>query len=60
LLYIEMLVDLKEIEREIISLKIVAGLTHKEIAKIFHMTAGGVKKRYKRALEKLKLKYKEV
>lgn len=59
LLYMEMMKCLKEVEREIVSLKIIAGLTHREIAKILHMTTGSVKKRYERALNKLKVKYEE-
>ncbi len=59
LIYMEMMAELKEIEREIVSLKIIAGLTHKEIAKVLRMTTGSVKKRYERALAKLKAKYEE-
>ena len=59
LLYMEMMKYLNEVEREIVSLKIIAGLTHREIAKILHMTMGSVKKRYERALNKLKVKYEE-
>lgn len=59
LLYMEMMKELNEVEREIVSLKIIAGLTHREIAKILHMTMGSVKKRYERALNKLKVKYEE-
>ena len=56
----EMMKYLNETDREIVSLKIIAGLTHREIAKILHMTTGSVKKRYERALSKLKVKYEEV
>ena len=59
-LYMEMMAELKAKEREIVSLKIIAGLTHQEIAKVLHMTTGSVKKRYERALNKLKAKYQEV
>ena len=59
LLYMEMMKCLNEVEREIVSLKIIAGLTHREIANILHMTTGSVKKRYERALNKLKVKYEE-
>ena len=58
-LYMEMMAELKAKEREIVSLKIIAGLTHQEIAKVLHMTTGSVKKRYERALNKLKAKYQE-
>lgn len=59
LLYMEMMKCLNEVEREIVSLKIIAGLTHREIAKILHVTTGSVKKRYERALNRLKVKYEE-
>lgn len=58
-LYMEMMAQLNDVEREIVSLKIIAGLTHREIAKLLHMTTGSVKKRYERALNKLKTKYQE-
>ena len=54
LLYMEMIAELNELEREIVSLKIVGGLTHREIAKVLHKTTGSVKKRYERALAKLR------
>lgn len=60
LLYMEMMERLNELEREIVSLKIIAGMTHREIAKVLHMTTGSVKKRYERAINKLKKKYGEV
>ena len=60
LLYMEMMGKLNEIEREIVSLKIIAGMTHREIAKVLHMTTGSVKKRYERAINKLKAQYREV
>lgn len=59
LLYMEMMEELNEVEREIVSLKIIGGLTHREIAKVLHKTTGSVKKRYERALLKLKEKYQE-
>lgn len=59
LVYMEMIAELNEIEREIVSLKIIAGLTHREIARVLHMTTGSVKKRYERALNKLRVNYKE-
>ena len=54
LMYMEMIRELNEKEREIVSLKIIAGLTHREIAETLHMTTGSVKKRYERALSKLR------
>ena len=59
LIYMEMIADLNEVEREIVSLKIIAGLTHREIARVLHMTTGSVKKRYERTLNKLKANYEE-
>ena len=59
LIYMEMIADLNEVEREIVSLKIIAGLTHREIARVLHMTTASVKKRYERALNKLKANYEE-
>ena len=59
LIYMEMIAGLNETEREIVSLKIIAGMTHREIAHVLHMTTGSVKKRYERALNKLKTKYEE-
>lgn len=59
LMYMEIIEELNETEREIVSLKIIAGLTHREIAKVLRMTTGSVKKRYERALHKLKANYQE-
>ena len=59
LIYMEMIADLNEVEREIVSLKIIAGLTHREIARVLYMTTGSVQKRYERALNKLKANYEE-
>ena len=59
LAYMEMISELSVIDREIVSLKVIAGLTHREIAKTLHMTTGSVKKRYERALNKMKVTYKE-
>ena len=59
LFYLEMLASLNKTEQEIVSLKIIGGLTHKDIGKVLHMTTASVKKRYERALNKLKETYKE-
>ena len=59
LMYMEMIAELDAVDREIVSLKIIAGLTHHEIAKLLHRTTGSVKKRYERALNKIKANYKE-
>lgn len=52
--YLELIAPLEPKEREIVTLKIVGGLTHREIGKIMSMTEQAVKKRYQRALQKLK------
>lgn len=59
LIFMEMIADLNEVEREIVPLKIIAGLTHREIARVLRMTTGSVQKRYERALNKLKANYEE-
>lgn len=57
--YLDMIKELTKAEQEIVSLKIIGGLTHQEIGKVLHMTTASVKKRYERALHKLKENYKE-
>lgn len=52
--FIEMISPLTAKEQEIISLKIIGGFTHKEIAKITGTTAAATKKRYERAIHKLR------
>jgi len=42
-------------DRQIVTLRFVGGLTHDEIAKVLHMTSAQVRKRYSRALQKIKL-----
>lgn len=51
--FIELIAPLKKTEREIVSLKILGNLTHKEIAAVLHLTVHGTKKRYERAIQKL-------
>lgn len=46
--------SLSDEEREIIVLKIYAGLKHKEIAALLNITAASAEKKYQRALRKLK------
>lgn len=50
---------LGELDRQIVLLKVVGGLTHPEIAKVVGRTAAGVKKRYTRALNALRTQLKE-
>lgn len=57
--FMDMLANLKVIEIEIVSLHIVAGLTHKEIAKVMKLTTASTKKRYERAIHKLRKEFEE-
>lgn len=52
--FYDMIAPLEELDREIITLYIVNGLKHKEIASIVHLKESAVRKRYVRALKKLK------
>lgn len=52
--YIELTAGLEPTEREIVTLKIIGGLTHKEIAKVMGVTVHASKKRYERAIQKLR------
>lgn len=52
--FLELIAPLSPKEQEIVSLKIIGGLTHKEIAKVMGLTTGGAKKRYERAIRKLR------
>jgi len=52
--YLELISSLGEKEQEIVTLKIAGGLTHREIAKAMGMTEHAVKKRYERAIQKLR------
>lgn len=52
--YIELIADLDQTEREIVTLRFVGGLTHKEIAKIMGLSVHASKKRYERAIQKLR------
>ena len=52
--YIELMAALGRRDQEIVTLKIIGGLTHREIGKVMGMTEHAVKKRYQRAIEKLR------
>lgn len=52
--YLELIAPLSAREQEIVSLKILGGLTHREIAKVLGTTTAGAKKRYERAIQKLR------
>lgn len=57
--YIELIDGLNEVERDIVTLYIVGGLTHKEIAGILGLSVHGTRKRYERVLEKLRHELEE-
>ena len=52
--FLELIAPLSPKEQEIVSLKIISGLTHAEIAKVIGTTTAGAKKRYERAIHKLR------
>lgn len=52
--FIEMIAPLSSAEQEIVTLKIICGFSHKEIAKIIGSTVSATKKRYERAIQKLR------
>lgn len=52
--YFELISPLVSRDQEIVTLRIVGGLTNREIGKIMSMTESAVKKRYQRAIERLR------
>ena len=52
--YIEMIASLAPKEREIVTLKIVGGLTHREIGAVLGITTKAAQKRYERAIAALR------
>ena len=52
--YLELIAPLSRKEQEIVTLKIVGRLTHREIGGIMGMTEQAVKKRYERAIRQLR------
>ena len=52
--YIERLSVLELSDREIVTMKVLSGMTCKEIGKVMGMTGPAVQKRYERAMKKLK------
>ena len=52
--YLELIAPLAQKEQEIVTLKIVGSLTHREIGKVLGLTEQAAKKRYERAIEKLR------
>lgn len=54
LAYLELIAPLSKKEQEVVSLKILGRLTHKEIARVLGITPHGAQKRYDRAIQKLR------
>ena len=52
--FVEMISSLTAIEQEIVTLKIIGDFSHKEIAKITGLSVPATKKRYERAIQKLR------
>ena len=52
--YIELLAHLPQRDQEIVSLKIIGGLTHREIGAVLGITAAAAQKRYERAIATLR------
>lgn len=54
--YIDLISSLSKTEQEIVTLKIVGGLSHKEIGSVLSITASAAQKRYERAIRTLREK----
>lgn len=52
--YLELIAPLSPSEQEIVTLRIVGNLTHREIAKVLRITSSAAQKRYERAIQKLR------
>ena len=52
--YIELIASLTPAEQEIVTLKIVGGLSHKEIGAVLGISARAAQKRYERAIAKMR------
>lgn len=52
--YLDLMASLEQTEQEIVTLKIIGGLNHQEIAKIMGLSVHASKKRYERAIQKLR------
>lgn len=57
--YIDLICCLSRQEQEIVTLKIIGGLTHREIGAVLGITAQAAQKRYERAISKLREKEDE-
>ncbi len=53
--YIELIAPLSQKEQEIVTLKIVGGLSHREIASVLGITTSAAQKRYERAIAALRM-----
>ena len=58
--FIRLIAPLNRTEQQILSLRFIGGLTHKEIAQVLGLTVHGSKKRYERAIEKLRKEMEEI
>ena len=54
--YIELISPLSPMEQEIVTLKIIGGLSHKEIGSVLGITPSAAQKRYERAINTLRSK----
>lgn len=54
-----LIAPLSDTEQQILSLRFIGGLTHKEIAQVLGLTVHGAKKRYERAIGKLRKEMEE-
>lgn len=57
--FMELIAPLPPMEQEILSLRFLGNLSHAEIASVLRLTVHGAKKRYERAIRKLRLQMKE-
>ena len=53
----ELLAMLSEEERQIVTLHVYVGLSHRQVAEMLELTTSATEKKYQRALKKLKKQY---
>lgn len=51
--FLQLIEPLNELDRQIVSLHLISGLKHREIAHILNMSVSSVKKRYERAIKRI-------
>ena len=51
--FLQLIEPLNELDRQIVSLHLISGLKHREIAHILNMSVSAVKKRYERAIKRI-------